>query len=42
MEDYAHIAPAWRDKFLAASLFWLKGSGDADSPVVKRTRAALV
>jgi hypothetical protein len=41
MEDYAHIGPAWRDKFLAASLFWLKGSGGPDAPVVKRTRAAL-
>ena len=41
MEDYAFIAPAWRDRFLAASVFWLKGSGGPDSPVVKRTRAAL-
>ena len=41
MEDYAHIAPRWRTEFLAASLFWMKGSGAADSPLVKRTRAAL-
>ena len=41
MEDYSHLAPAWRDKFLAASLFWLKGSAAPDSPVVKRTREAL-
>lgn len=41
MEDYAHISQPWRDKFLAASLFWLKGSAGPDSPVVKRTRAAL-
>jgi hypothetical protein len=41
LEDYAHIAPKWRDRFLAASLFWMKGSGNPDAPVVKRTRAAL-
>jgi hypothetical protein len=41
LEDAAAIAPAWRDRFLAASLFWLKGSGAPDSGVVKRTRAAL-
>jgi hypothetical protein len=41
LEDYSHIAAPWRDRFLAASLFWMKGSGAPDSPVAKRTRAAL-
>ncbi len=41
MEDYAHISPASRDRFLAASLFWLKGTGSGDSPLLRRTRAAL-
>jgi hypothetical protein len=41
LEDAEFIAPAWRDRFLAASLFWLKGAGDPDSGLVKRTRAAL-
>lgn len=41
MEDYSHIAPPWRDRFLAASLYWLKGSAGPDAPVVARTRAAL-
>jgi hypothetical protein len=41
MEDYAFINPTWRDRFLAASLYWLKGTGSPDSPLVKRTRAAL-
>ncbi len=41
MEDAELISPAVRDRFLAASLFWLKGTGAADSPVAKRTRAAL-
>lgn len=41
MEDAGNVSEAWRDRFLAASLFWLKGSGSQDSAVVKRTRAAL-
>jgi hypothetical protein len=41
MEDYAFISPEWRNQFLAASTFWLKGSAGPDAPVVKRTRAAL-
>jgi hypothetical protein len=41
MEDASFIAPEWRDRFLAASVFWLKGSEGPDSPLVKRTRAAL-
>lgn len=41
MEDHAHVSSGWKDRFLAASLFWLKGAGDADSKLVKRTRAAL-
>ncbi len=41
LEDASFIAPEWRDRFLAASVFWLKGSGAPDSGLVKRTRAAL-
>ncbi len=41
MEDAAFVSPAWRNHFLAASVFWLKGSETADSPLVKRTRTAL-
>jgi hypothetical protein len=41
LEDYEHIQPKWRDRFLAASVFNLKGSGDKDNELVKRTRAAL-
>jgi hypothetical protein len=41
LEDYAHVSPAWRDRFLAASVFWLKGSGGADTDLVRRTREAL-
>jgi hypothetical protein len=41
LEDYAHISPAWRDRFLASSVFHLRGSGDPDNSLVQRTRAAL-
>jgi hypothetical protein len=41
LEDYSHLAPGLRDRFLAASVFWLKGTGAPDSPLVERTRALL-
>jgi hypothetical protein len=41
LEDFAHVSPGWRDKFLATSVFNLKGSSEGDNPLVERTRAAL-
>ena len=41
LEDYAHISPAWRNQFLAASVFNLRGTNDRDNGLVQRTRAAL-
>ena len=41
LEDYAHVSPQWRDRFLAACVFWFKGSSAPDSSLVKRTRSAL-
>jgi hypothetical protein len=41
LEDYPNVSPAWRDRYLAASVFNLRGSGDNDNSLVKRTRAAL-
>jgi len=41
LEDYHHLSSPWRDRFLAASVFNLRGSGDADNGLVQRTRAAL-
>ncbi len=41
LEDWAHVSPAWRDRYLAGSMFWLRGSGGQDNPLVRRTRAAL-
>ncbi len=41
MEDYYKISPAWRDRFLASSVYSLRGSGDPDNGLVGRIRAAL-
>jgi hypothetical protein len=41
LEDYHHISPKMRDRFLAASVFWLQGSGKKDTDLVARTRAAI-
>ena len=41
LEDYGHVSPVWRDRYLAASAFNLRGAGAADNQLVKRTRAAL-
>jgi len=41
LEDYANVSPAWRNRYLAASVFNLRGSGASDNELVKRTRAAL-
>jgi len=41
LEDYRHVSPTWRDRFLAMSVFNLKGTGHRDSDLVDRTRSAL-
>ncbi|HEV3262727.1 MAG TPA: hypothetical protein VG013_38180 [Gemmataceae bacterium] len=41
LEDYYHATPAWRDRYLATSMFNLRGALDHDNDLVKRTRAAL-
>jgi hypothetical protein len=41
LEDFHQLAPAWRARFLATSMFNLKGSAEADNALVARTRAAL-
>ena len=40
-EDCERLSQPTRDRVLAASAFQLRGSGDADNDLVKRTRAAL-
>ena len=41
LEDYFNVSPAWRGRFLATSVFNLRGSGDRDNALVERTRTAL-
>ncbi|HKS37790.1 MAG TPA: hypothetical protein VJW76_11410, partial [Verrucomicrobiae bacterium] len=41
LEDYANVSPAWRNQYLAASMFNLRGSGASDNDLVTRIRAAL-
>jgi hypothetical protein len=41
LEDYAQMSPVVRDRFLAASVFYLKGSAERDNDTVARTRAAI-
>jgi hypothetical protein len=40
LEDYYHISPTWRDRYLAASVFNLRSSQAPDTPLAERTRAA--
>lgn len=41
LEDFEHVSPAWRDRFLASSVYKLRGSADKENRLVARTRAAL-
>ena len=40
LEDYERLSSPWRDRMLAASVFYLRGSGEPDNDLVKRTRSA--
>jgi hypothetical protein len=41
LEDFQFLSPDWRPRYLAASIFNLRGSGEKDNTLVKRTREAL-
>lgn len=41
LEDWAHVSPGLRDRYLAASMFQLRGSELPDNQLVERARAAL-
>lgn len=41
LEDYHSITSPWRDRYLAASAFNLRGTADSDNELVKRTHAAI-
>jgi hypothetical protein len=41
LEDYAHVSPRWRNRFLASGLFYLPGADAKDNALVGRVRAAM-
>ena len=41
LEDFYHVSPAWRDKYLATAVFNLTGSQARDNALMQRARAAL-
>jgi hypothetical protein len=41
LEDFRHVSPIHRGRFLASSVFNLRGSAGPDNKLVERTRAAL-
>jgi hypothetical protein len=41
LEDYYQATAGWRARYLATSMFNLKGSGDKDNSLIERARAAL-
>jgi hypothetical protein len=41
LEDFRHVSPVWRNRYLAASVFNLRGSSGPDNKLVQRTRSAL-
>lgn len=41
LEDFYKVSPGWRDRYLASSVFQLRGSQQPDNQLVTRARAAL-
>jgi hypothetical protein len=41
MEDFGHVSAPWRDRYLAATMLPMRGSGGPDTEVTRRVRAAL-
>lgn len=41
LEDCYYVSPAWRDRFMAASVYNLHGADERDNALVNRIRAAL-
>jgi hypothetical protein len=41
LEDYYHATRPWRNRYLAASTYWLKGSREPDNQLIGRARGAL-
>jgi hypothetical protein len=38
LEDFFHATPAWRNRYLATSMFHLHGSGDRDNDLIQSVR----
>ncbi len=41
LEDYYHVSPEWRNRYLAASVFKLRGSSAKDNGLIDRVKNAL-
>ena len=41
LEDWGRLSPPWRERYLAAGMFLLRGSGGPDNKLVARIRDAL-
>jgi hypothetical protein len=41
LEDFRHLSPDWRNRYLAASTYQLRGNSAKDNALVERSRAAL-
>ena len=41
LEDYYQVSPEWRDKYLAASVFKMRGESSKNNGLVERIRGAL-
>lgn len=41
LEDYHQVSPAWRDRFLAASLYKMRSESEPTTPLVRRIQNAL-
>jgi hypothetical protein len=41
LEDYYHVSPEWRNKYLALNMFKLRSAMDRDNNLVERARSAL-
>ncbi len=41
LEDFYHVSPAWRNRYLASSVFKLRGPSAKDNGLVDRIKSAL-
>jgi len=41
LEDFYHVSPAWRNRYLASSLFHQHGMLDKDNQLIEKARTAV-